>query len=524
MLQNLSLSDYLLLPIYIVLGLVVATAVVLDVRLAWYNFRVSRRHGGFHAPKLPSGPILPIKDLKFLLSAGDAHRNNRLLEFFMAQIKQHGSPACPNCVEGNFTGGPRYFLTQEPDHIKAVLTGNFADFGKGKVFHDLWSPFLGDSIFTTDGKSWSNSRQLIRPMFIKDRISDLEIFERRTQVMMGLFGQPGQTFDIMDLFYRMTLDVTTEFLLGHGIQSLENPKAEFVKAFTDVQRKQMTLTVLQPIHQLVPKGEYHRGIKTINDFVVPFVQEALNLPPEELEKRSRSEKSFTFLHSLANFTRDPKVIRDQVVAVLLAGRDTTAATLSWFIYEISRYPEIVQKLREEILATVGPTCAPSYDDLKNMTYLKHAINETLRLYPAVPFNVRFALSDTTLPSGGGPNGDLPLPVLKGDGVIYSTLAMQRRADLYPPASEKSADPEIFSPERWESWQPKAWQYIPFNGGPRICIGQNFALAEIGYTIVRIMQRYDRVEYVGQWEDQFHKAEIVGTPGMGVRVKLWPAEA
>jgi cytochrome P450 len=126
-----------------------------------------------------------------------------------------------------------------------VLTGNFADFGKGQQFHDLWSPFLGDSIFTTDGKLWSSSRQLIRPMFIKDRISDLDIFERRTQVMMGLFGEPARAFDIMDLFYRMTLDVTTEFLLGHGIQSLENPQAEFVRAFSDVQRMQMTLTVLQ---------------------------------------------------------------------------------------------------------------------------------------------------------------------------------------------------------------------------------------------------------------------------------------
>ncbi|KAH8703530.1 cytochrome P450 [Talaromyces proteolyticus] len=462
-------------------------------------------------------------NLQFLLSAGNAHRNNHLLDFFNARISKHASPACPNCIESNFTGGRRYFLTREPDHIKAVLTGNFADYGKGKVFHDLWSPFLGDSIFTTDGKSWSNSRQLIRPMFIKDRISDLEIFERRTQIMMGLFANPGQTFDIMDLFYRMTLDVTTEFLLGHGIHSLENPKAGFVQAFADVQRMQMALTVLQPIQHFIPKGGYYRGIKTINDFVIPFVQEALELPHEELEKRGRSEKSFTFLHSLANFTRDPKVIRDQVVAVLLAGRDTTAATLSWLIYEIAHYPEIVKKLREEILSTVGPSRAPTYDDLKNMTYLKHTVNETLRLYPAVPFNIRFALADSTLPSGGGPNGDLPLSVLKGDGVIYSTLAMQRRADLYPPTSEQFADPAIFSPERWESWQPKAWQYIPFNGGPRICIGQNFALAEVSYAIVRIVQRYDRIEYDGSWEDQFHKAEIVGTPGMGVKVKMWPAK-
>lgn len=178
------------------------------------------------------------------MGAANAHSENRLLDYFN-NIFRYATPACPNCVENNFTGRVRYFLTREPEHIKAVLTGNFADFGKGQQFHELWSPFLGDSIFTTDGQQWSNSRHLIRPMFVKDRISDLEIFERRTQVMMSLFGGPGEAFDIMDLFYRMTLDVTTEFLLGHGINSLENPQAEFVKAFSDVQRIQMMLTVLQ---------------------------------------------------------------------------------------------------------------------------------------------------------------------------------------------------------------------------------------------------------------------------------------
>lgn len=259
----------------------------------------------------------------------------------------------------------------------------------------------------------------------------------------------------------------------------------------------------------------------IDDVVVPFVNETLSLSPEDRE--TKSKKSVTFLHYLAGFTQDPKVIRDQVVAVLLAGRDTTAATLSWTVYEMAKYPEVVRKLRAEILHTVGPTCAPTYDDLKNMTYLKQILNEALRLYPAVPYNVRYALADTTLPIGGGPNGDLPLPVLKGDGVIYSTLAMQRRVDLYPPVSEKFADPAIFSPERWECWQPKAWQYIPFNGGPRICVGQNFALSEMSYALVRIFQRYERLEYDGDWETQFHKAEIVGNPGQGVRVRLYKPE-
>lgn len=277
------------------------------------------------------------------------------------------------------------------------------------------------------------------------------------------------------------------------------------------------------MHHFYPRGTYNRGIKVINEFVVPFVHSALALPAEELEKRSKSEKSFTFLHALASYTRDPKVIRDQVVSVLLAGRDTTAATLSWAFYELSNYPGIYSKLRNEILTRVGPTRAPTYEDLKNMPYLRHTINETLRLYPAVPYNIRCALSDTTLPTGGGPNGDLPITVMKDDAVIYSTFAMQRRKDLYPPTSETFADPEIFSPERWERWTPKSWHYIPFNGGPRICIGQNFALAEIGFTIVRILQRFERLEYVGDWEEQFHKAEIVGTPGRPVTVRLFLPE-
>lgn len=260
----------------------------------------------------------------------------------------------------------------------------------------------------------------------------------------------------------------------------------------------------------------------MNDFVYPFVHQTLSLAPEEVEKRGKSDKGFTFLHALARYTRDPVMIRDQIVSVLLAGRDTTAATLSWTFYEMSHYPEIWAKLRKEVLDTVGPTRAPTYENLKNMKYLKNTINEGLRLYPAVPYNLRFALADTTLPTGGGPNGDLPISVVKGDSIVYSAYAMQRREDLYPPPSESFAHPHIFSPERWEVWQPKPWHYIPFNGGPRICIGQNFALAEMQFVLTRLVQRFERIEYVGNWEEQFHKAEIVGAPGQGVKIAFYPA--
>jgi hypothetical protein len=99
----------------------------------------------------------------------------------------------------------------------------------------------------------------------------------------------------------------------------------------------------------------------------------------------------------------------------------------------------------------------------------------------VPYNLRAALRDTTLP---GRPGQPDIAVLEGDVVVYSTLAMQRRRDLYPERGadgKEFADPGVFCPERWDGWTPRAWTYVPFNGGPRICVGQNFAMTEMAFT-------------------------------------------
>jgi cytochrome P450 len=111
--------------------------------------------------------------------------------------------------------------TREPEHVKTILTTKFAEFGKGERFHEIWSPFLGDSIFTTDGQQWSDSRALIRPMFVKDRVRDLEIFDKWATTLISKLPGSGETVDAMDLFYRMTLDVTTDFLLGGSVNSLD---------------------------------------------------------------------------------------------------------------------------------------------------------------------------------------------------------------------------------------------------------------------------------------------------------------
>lgn len=103
--------------------------------------------------------------------------------------------------------------------------------------------------------------------------------------------------------------------------------------------------------------------------------------------------------------------------------------------------------------------------------------------------------------------------------------MQRREDLYPPPSDAFAPVDVFSPDRWFHWQPRPWQYIPFNGGPRICIGQQFALTEMGYVLTRLFQRYERLDnYMGPIDGgkPALRAEIVLQPGDGVKVAFWEA--
>lgn len=130
----------------------------------------------------------------------------------------------------------RIIFTADPENIKAILATQFAEFGKGDDFHEEWQEFLGDSIFATDGQLWHTSRQLLRPQFIKDRISDLHCFESHLETLframanggalngedqhVDLSAVNGRMMDISDLFFRYTLDVATDFLLGKDVKSL----------------------------------------------------------------------------------------------------------------------------------------------------------------------------------------------------------------------------------------------------------------------------------------------------------------
>lgn len=302
----------------------------------------------------------------------------------------------------------------------------------------------------------------MRPQFIRERVSDLQIFEEHIQHLLPLLANGEVCID--DLFLRFTLDSATDFLLGQSVDSLRGSDHSFARAFSKIQHYQTIKSCFGPAAMVAYKKDFRTQLGILNALINKYIDRALELPLEDLEKGNNGAGRYTFLHAIAGHTRDRNELRDQIVAVLLAGRDTTALTLSWLFFQLSRHPRVVKKLQKEIQSTLGKDRIPTYSDLKGMRYLQQNLNETLRLYPVVPYNVRVALKDTTLPRGGGTSGNEPVGIPQGTPVFYSTLVMQRREDIYPPSSHEFPELTEFYPERWENWTPKPWAFIPFNGG------------------------------------------------------------
>jgi cytochrome P450 len=182
-----------------------------------------------------------------------------------------------------------------------------------------------------------------------------------------------------------------------------------------------------------------------------------------------SEKPrYVFLLELVSQTSDRIKIRSESLSVLFAAHDTTAALLTNLWFDLSKRPDIWTRLRDEIDTLQGRK--PSYEELKNLKYLRAVLNESQRLRPVVPATARMAREDTVLPLGGGHDGKSPILVPKGQIVGFAVYSMHQLKELY------GEDAEEFRPERWLDTPDQrglrmGWEYLPFSGGPRVCPGR-----------------------------------------------------
>lgn len=435
--------------------------------------------------------------------------------------------------------GAHNVMTADEKNIQAILATQFADFDLGPRRRNNFFPLLGNGIFTQDGKAWERSRAMMRPQFAREQVSDLDLEERHIQIMMRALPTDASGWtektDLQVLFFRLTLDSATEFLFGESVDSQlaglpdfktpayldpANDEHRFAFAFDAGQMAIATRLRFADMYWAVRPKNFSSNIKACHNFIDHFVGLALQKPLNEAsnaEKGAKKEK-YVFLEALAQETRDPIELRSQLLHILLAGRDTTASLLGWLFFSLARDPTRYAKLRTAILDAFGSYEQPdeiTFAKLKACQYLQYCLNEALRLYPVVPINGRTANKDTTLPRGGGPDGTAPIFIPKGSEVDYSVHVMHHRKDLW------GDDAEVFNPERWIG-RKVGWDFLPFNGGPRICIGQQFALTEASYVAVRLCQRFDRLENLETDEIVRHRLTLTSCPGSGVNVRLHAA--
>ncbi|KAK0462557.1 cytochrome P450 [Desarmillaria tabescens] len=496
--RDVHISPWFFLVAPVVLQLIVRVA------HSWFtSFIIHREAAAKGALMMPS---VQESRVSILTRIEDSFRNGYPEEVFQKWSEQYGHTFSFG------TSSDRRIFTTEPEHIKAVLATQFQNFEKGLVIFNAAKALSGVGVFNSDGEF---HRTTARPFFNKARISDFDNFERHTINTMSQIKarlREGYPINFQDAVARFTMDSSTEYLFGKDVGSLaaglsyppgspmagnphfvNHPSNSFVEAFAKAQEQ--TIVRLQrgpswPLRELWADG-VHPLRQVMNHFVQPMLSDAFDrkakgVKPVDLEK---DLENMSLLDRLVQDTDDPKVIQDELINILVAGRDTTSSLLTFAVYMMCEHPDMTARLRSEILEKVG-NGKPTYEDIHDMKYLRAFLNGTRTIsYPPRRNNFLWHISTskvaTTLPN----NGRAPYYIPSSTRVVYSVFLMHRRTDLWGPDALEF-DPDRFLDSRVHKYlTPNPYIFLPFNAGPRICLGQQFAYNEASYYLIRLLQNF-----------------------------------
>ncbi|MCJ1411557.1 hypothetical protein MMC19_005647 [Ptychographa xylographoides] len=380
------------------------------------------------------------------------------------------------------------YVTLDPKNVEAVLSSNFDDFSLGSRSDALHS-FLGKGIFTQDGHKWKHSRELLRRPFVRMQYQNLHGFTEHIDDLIAKLTASschGEMVDLQPLFFRFTLATTTALIFGQPVRDFDNEEQHAFAASFDYASEISAIRMrLAELYWVYTPFKYRRACRTVKRYAMDFVNQALT---HQRDSPDKSPGRYAFIEDLYAELQDPILVRDQLIHVLIAGRDTTACLLSWTFFLLVRHPLVLCRLRKEINDVMGHEQNLNRANIQKLHYLKCVLNETSRLYPQLPVNVRFATKTTVIPQGGGPDGQSPVLLRKGMGIGIAVYHMHRSKNLYGP------DADSFRPERWEGDELKniGWGFMPFHGGPRQCLGKDFALMEASCAVVRILQIFPNI--------------------------------
>jgi cytochrome P450 len=395
--------------------------------------------------------------------------------------------------------GQRILWIADPATIQSILSTNADSFHRSAIMQKAFAPLVPNGLVMTNGAEWEHGRKFLAPAFAKAQVTAFDMYERHFQeLLLRLPTADGTSVDLQPLFQHYTMDTASELLLGESLHTLRaNASAEALEveqAFDAVNMGCLHRLLMGPLMFLHRDKTFTHSLKLIAEFFNSYIDTAVNQdaaskqPSSTITTTLEKPSRYIFLTCLLHSTPTPShaILRDQLVTLLIAGRDTTASLLSLTFYLLTTHPTVLSKL----LATL-PADPPTPNQLPQLTYLQSVIKETQRLLPTVVTVERSARVDTTLPCGGGPNGLSPIFLPKNTQVQMQIYARHRSRALWGP------DADSFRPERWEEPQNihPGWKFVPFGGGRRICPGQALALNETAYLVVRLLQEFAGVEAV-----------------------------
>ncbi|OAY62388.1 cytochrome P450 704C1 [Manihot esculenta] len=393
--------------------------------------------------------------------------------------------------------------TTDIGNIEHVLKTNFDKYSKGKYNQEIMTDLFGEGIFAVDGDKWRQQRKLASFEFSTRVLRDFScsVFRRNGAKLVKLISEIAiaeRVFDMQDILMRCTLDSIFKVGFGVELNCLEGSNKEgtaFMKAF-DESNAMIYWRFVDPFWKIKRffnigcEASLKKNIKIIDDFVSYLIHTRRELFAEQ---RCQNVKEDILSRFLVESEKDrekmnDRYLRDIILNFMIAGKDTSANTLSWFFYMLCKNPLVQEKVAQEVREITGG-CQDDdieVDDfmakitdatLEQMHYLHATLTETLRLYPAVPVDGRCAEVDDVLPDGHR--------MRKSDGLNYMAYAMGRMPYIW------GEDAEDFRPERWLNngiFQPESpFKFTAFHAGPRICLGKDFAYRQMKIVSMALLR-------------------------------------
>lgn len=431
---------------------------------------------------------------------------------------------CGTTFQARELFGGKCIYTIDPENIRAVTTSQFTDFQKS-AWVDEASKHIGHGVLMNEGEAWRRSKAVLKPVFSRTRLDELALVAPHVEKMLSVIQQQnGETFDFLELATRFSLDVVTDFLFDGSVDSLAtaDPNTEgrqflsLVKSFEPACGLFIAVGALAWFKLAVS----YKQLLAVVGGMKTFFKQRIDLLREKQKYQPGGQKSCTSLfRMLEQQGLSVDDMQGELQNIFFASFDTTSALLANLVHVLAQRPDIQDKIRDEIKYLEGKP--PTKQDISGMTYLRCVIYEGmfarvqvrrarptytqyigLRLYTPVASHSRQAAVDTTLPKGGGPDGQAPLHVDAGTSVVWSIYALNRSPAYY------GDDWAEFRPERWEGLRPAAAcpNFMPFGSGPRSCIGQEMAQREIAYVLLRLLQAFGEME--SRDKRPFREAEAV----------------